>query len=546
MWFLKIRPLILTLTALFALGCVSTNVNGSDHREVELNLQVQFEKRHLGASGFGGTELRPARHVYVEVRRDSDNSVIRSGYLDASGHGYASVPENLRVYLMAWAQVRVPGSGSDSILQGSVKNAKLQPSYANINAFNNILNVFSTSGTLAASNKGSLSILVPSSSQEAGAFNIADQMVTFGTEVGRLEPGLKLPNLHAFWSTDYGYTGYPDVAVDNQNYILQQQETQRSVFQFKVRRGYPNGADAGVDEFNDSVLLESMCHLLFADYSYPENGTRSTSILRRDNDLVYVSRQYQSEASAAFVGGYCDFLSGAFRNQPLMMDLDERGATFPFYLDAHNQFERASWQGEFYRGSVAISLWGIWKRALGGSTNGLAQMWHAARSSRGFMEYNNAPLGCYPTYLTGLKALVGSSWSAVLSELGKESIGDVTLPSYFNSTALWHPILPPVTLNDYVRTYSSDIYYDRDQSQAYRFTQNLAGSRTFTLNNTGGQDLFLEIFNHQGRVAASVDQTSQRVRQLQYSLPQGDYLVRVRAGYTTANNPAASFTLTVQ
>lgn len=547
MWFMKMRLWMLTMAVLFAVGCVGGTVSGGELSGSEVTIQAQFEKRLLGATGFGGTETRPLRYGFVEIRKDSDDSVVASGFLDESGRGYANVPNNLQVYLVAYAQVGVPSSGTDYVMQGSVKNTKMLSRYTDITAFNNLRNVYVTSNTLTARSGATLSLLVPTTRSEAGAFNISDQMVTFAKGLAAMDSTLRLPNLHAFWSSDYAFTSYPEVAVDAQNYVLRQSSTGRSVFQFPVRRSLSNGADAGADEFNDGVLLESMAHLLFASYSFPADGTKATSILRRDNDNVYVSRYYQSEAAMAFIDGYCDFLAGAWRNNRLMVDVDSSGKTYPFFLDDHTQFSVVQGQGEFYRGSVAISLWGIWKQALNGSSSGLAQMWQAARSSRESYAYNNAPLGCYGTYLVGLRNLIGpNAWSSALNELAKESIGDITAPAYFNGNALWSTQFLPFQVQDGVRTYAQDIYYDRDQSKAYRITQNTTGSRQFTLTNTGGQDLFLEVIGPNGLVGASWDPPVSSTRSLSVNLTPGEYLIRVRAGYTTANNPNATFRLTGQ
>jgi hypothetical protein len=550
MWYLRLRAWLTLFSLTFLVGCVAANGTAvGEGRGQDITLQGQFERRTLTANGFGGPESRPARDCYVEVRRDSDDGILASGFLDGNGRGTATIPASTRVYLLLYAQVRVPSATGDSVLQGSVKNARLQARYTDFGAFNQIRNVSYAGG--AELPTGTLSATVPASRWEAGAFNIADQMVTFASGVAALEPALRLPNLHAFWSTEYAFTGYPEVAADAANFVLQQQDTRRAIFQFPVRRSVPNGPDAGTDEFNDSVLLESMTHLLFASYSAPETGTSSASILRRDNDLVYVARQFQSEPAVAFVDGFCDLLSGAFRGSRALYDMDDAGRVFPFYLDDHTQFTRVQGQGEFYRGAVAVSLYGIWRNALGGSTPGLQTLWSAARSARGPMEYNNAPLGCYPTYLTGLRSLLGgtsAAWAAAFGELAKEGIGDVTSQAYFSSAALWNPTAIPFSVQGGVRTYAPDkgIFYDRDQAVAYRFTVSGSATRQFTLNLTGGQDLFLEVFGPTGLVGASWDAQASGRRQLVLPVGPGDYLARVRAGWTTADTPSAGFTLSVQ
>ena len=208
---------------------------------------------------------------------------------------------------------------------------------------------------------------------------------------------------------------------------------------------------------------------------------------------------------------------------------------------------------EFTRGSIAVSLWGIYQNSLGGSAAGLQTLWNALRSSTRNAddtgEYNKATLACYPSYLLGVKSRVsGTQWNSALFELGFENIPDPS-PTYFSGTALYLPITIGQSVSGSVQTYDPNSpqagYYDRDQSQAYRFVQGF-GTRTVQMIPTGGQDLFLEVLGPNGWEAGSFGGILGSTRTLTLpSLPAGAYAIRVRAGNTTATT-TAGFTLTLQ
>ena len=248
-----------------------------------------------------------------------------------------------------------------------------------------------------------------------------------------------------------------------------------------------------------------------------------------------------SEPAIAFVSGFSTFLSCAFRNDPFFYEVPAGGGLpTVFRLDQHTGFAPTG-GGEFYSGSVARTLWGIWKNAavFNGSPNGLQTMWNATLASQP-SEYGNTPLACYPTYLTGLKRLAGASASIPIgNELNLENVGngvDPTSSIYLNGTTLWATGAIPLSATGSLQTYVSTAnrYYDRNQSQAYRFTHNGTGPRTITMTPTGGQDFYLELIGPGGWVAGSFS-TPGSTRTLTFTnLPAGTYAARVRAGATTA------------
>ncbi len=536
-------------------GCttVSTPNDGST---VTVTIQGQFEKQALTPSGFGGTTIQPIRHSYVEVRQVSDNALLASGYLGTEGSASLDVPPGTQLYATIYAEYEVPGGSgtNDFFMQGGVINQPFDTTAGF--TVNDEWSV--TSSNVTANTSGTLTVTATASSRIAGAFNINDQMLTQGLALKALEPTLRLPSLFTYWSTNsnpaHQQRGYPYV-LKNGSQIVKSSTTGRAIFTQSLNGLQGGGANTETDEWDDGVIQEVSAHLLFADYSSKPDGSSSFSLLRRDNDNTYVSRYFQSESTVGFVGGFCDFLAGALRNNPLLLDsyLDGGGAqqVETFDLSRHDQVASAQ-RSEFTRGSVAASLWGIWKNSLTGDTAGLTTLWQAVRSNTaladGTGEFNNATLACYPSYLLGVKSRVsGSAWSSAVSQLALETIPEPT-PAYFASNELWQTRSSlPFTVTGSLQTYapSSGIYYDRNQSQAWRFTQSSVGSRTITMTPTGGQDFWVEVLGPGGIWADSLGGATGTRTFTTGNLPIGVYAVRVRVGNTTTAG-TFGYTLSVQ
>lgn len=503
----------------------------------------------------GSSTTRATRYCWAEVYDANSGAVVADGYLDGNGQGTFTAATRAPLQVRIFARVEVPGSGADFTLRGSVKAGTLPASFVSASDFNALADVSVTS-TVGSGTSVTL-IAEADAQQRAGAFNAADQLVAFGNGLRTLEPGLKLPNLHAFFSSSGNATSYPTVARSGSGAPLVQ-PSGRAIFALPVAGNASGAASTNNDLGDDAVLLEAYSHLLTADRSYPADASTAGTILRRDNDDAWVDRDLPSEPSIAFATGYGDFLAGAFRaldgaaNPERITDtyVSSGGgaASATFDLSRHDQFTRLTGRGEFYRGSVAISLWQTWRNALGGGTTGLQTLWAATlRNQAG--EFLNAPLGAYPTYLVGLRSLVGSSslaWSNTLFELGQEDVPNPDA-AYFASNALWvNEAVLPFTVNGSLTAYapSANIYYDWDQATTFRFVHG-GGARTLQVTPTGGQDVFLELIGPGGVVDQSLNAQGVGTRTLSYTnLPAGTYGVRVRVGYTTAN-ATASYTLTV-
>lgn len=537
------------LTALVLLAACGGG-GGSDvpaYSDAKITLQAQFEKRPLTPTGFGTTTLRPARYCWAEVRDAGSSALLASGYLGSDGTGTAFVPRGAQVFVRVYAQYQVPSADPNSFfLRGSVKNAPL-PGTTDLATFSAIPVWSVTSSAFLANQDGTLAVTALAGNRIAGAFNIADQAVAFGAAVRDMDgsASLRLPNLHTFWTTstnpaDQART-YPALAPAPGNTYLVT-DSNRAIFSHGVYGLSSGAANTETDEWDDGVLQESFARLLFADHSYKADGSSSLSLLRRDNDNVWVDRTEQSESTAAFVAGFSDFLAGAVRNDSRLLDsyVDAGGVAqvYTFDLSSHGAVPLAT-KGEFTRGSIAVSLWGLWKNALGGSQPGLQTLWAAVRSTTpyadGTGEYEQATLGCYPTYLQGVASRVSTStWNTILTELALEAVPNPNA-TYFAGTALWQTSGLPLSAAGTLQTYapSADLYYDRNQSQAWRFTHG-GGARTITMTPTGGQDFYLELIGPGGWVMGSFS-TPGSTRTLSPSnLPAGVYVARVRAGATTA------------
>ncbi len=535
------RWLILPSLLLLSLGCVNVKDSGT-----LTTVTVTGQYRDPGT----GT-LKPTRYCWAEVYDVNTGGITDSGYLGANGQGTFAYPSGDSVQVLIYARVEVP-DGSSFTLRGSVKNAALAASYSNAAAFNAVADVSLSS---VAGSGSSLTLTAePDSAQTDQAFNAADQMVVLGQGLKALQSGIRLPNLHAFFTPSRNTTGYPQAVLDGSHQVLQQ-SSGRAIFALPVAGNATGAASTNNDLTDDAVLLEAYSHLLFADYSLYETGSSPLSYLRRDNEDVSVERDFQSEPTLAFATGYADFLACAFRsldgatNPQLITDTQisagGSATTYTFDLSNHAQFARVTNQGEFYRGSVAISLWQSWKVALGGGVPALQTLWDAtARNQPG--EYLNAPLGAYPTYLLGLKNLLGpasANWSNTLFQLGLEDVQDPT-PAYFASTALWTtapglPFLATGSLTTYAP--ATGIYTDRDQAVSYRFTHP-GGALTIQMTPTGGQDFFLELIGPDGvldmNTTPPVGAPPVRTITKGAAFPAGTYVARIRAGYTTATGTA--------
>ncbi len=543
------RNLWQSLAVLAALALL-TACKGTDSvsaTEVQVTLQGRFEK--LAPGGTTPTVM-PARYCWAEVRDTASNALIASGYLGSDGAGATAVPRGLSVYVRVYAQYQVPAADPSAFfLRGSVKNAPLPTAYLSGSAFDAIPVWSVTSAAFQADRDGTLTVTALAGNRVAGAFNIADQAVTFGRAVRDLDTAgtLRLPNLHTFWTTstspvDQSRT-YPELLWSASNAFLTS-ASGRALFGHAVY-GLAGGAGTETDEWDDGVLQETFARLLFADHSYKADGSSSLSLLRRDNDNAWVDRTVQSESTAAFVAGFSDFLACAVRNDSQIRDSYVDAGGLPqvatFDLASHAAVPGAA-KGEFTRGSIAVSLWGIWKNTLGGSTAGLGTLWSAVRSTTAYLdgtgEFEQATLGCYPTYLQGVASRVSAStWTAIQGELALEGVPNPGT-SYFQGTALWETRTPAFTASGSLQTYPDTWYYDRNQSQAWRFTHG-GGARTLTMTPTGGQDFYLELLGPGGWVAGSYS-TPGSTRTLTFTtLPAGVYAARVRAGATTATGTFA-------
>ncbi|NWJ41249.1 MAG: hypothetical protein HXX12_09790 [Geothrix sp.] len=547
-------PGSLVATLLLLAGCGGSSDGPS---AVSVTVQGQYEKRVLSTAGFGAAPTTlPTRYAYAQVVNSASGRVEAAGTLGADGTRTFAVPRGITFFVAIFATTEVPASapGGGFSFYGGVKNALPTATYASAEAFNQVPTWFTISADSAANASGNLTLRALDATGEAGAFAIADQMTTFALGMRSLEPTLQLPELYAFWNPGTTTT-YPSVALAAGGSAILKQSTAlggRAIFQHEVRYAGPTAADRGADAYNDSLLLEACARLLFAEDSLAyANGTFG-QIVRRDNDNGFVAPGDASEPAIAFVGGFSSFLSSAFRNDPSSYEVPAGGGLpTVFRLDQHTGFIPTG-GGEFYAGSVARTLWGIWKNnaVFSDSQAGLGTLWSAtipATASLGY-EYGNTPLACYPTYLTGLRRLAGPTASnAILDELALENVGNGTDPTsglYLNGTTLWRLPAIPFTDSGTFPTYAAGWSFDWNQAQAFRFSH-IGGARTLTLS-TSGAGLVLELFDSVGLVRlATASSSGSGVISLP-ALPAGTYVVRVRVDpYATYPNGNINYNLFV-
>ncbi len=524
---------------------------------VSVTVQGQYEKRSLSSSGVSATlTTLPTRYGFAQVVNSASGRVEAAGTLGADGTRTFVVPKGITFFVALYATVEVPSStsGSGFFFYGGVKKANPTSTYASADAFNQVPTWSTTSEDSVANASGNLVLRAKDATAEAGAFAIADQMATFALGLRALEPGLPLPELYSFWNAG-PYTTYPSAALATGGTTALKQGSAlggRVIFQHEVRYAGPAALDRGADAYNDSALLEAFARLLFADDSLAySNGTFGT-IIRRDNDNGFILPSDASEPALAFVAGFSSFLSCAFRNDPYTYEVPTGGgAPAVFRLDQHTGFLPTG-GGEFYSGSVARTLWGIWKHPaiFNGTQDGLKTMWSATVPTIASLayEYGNTPLACYPTYLTGLSRLAGiSAATPIQNELFLEDVGngfDPTTTIYLNGPTLWQVSAIPLAASGSFPTYAAGYAFDLNQAQAFRFTHG-GGPRTLTLSAPGA-GLVLELFDSIGLLRQTVASSAGIGVITLPSLSAGTYVVRVRVDpYVVYPNGTIGYNLSV-
>jgi len=176
-----------------------------------------------------------------------------------------------------------------------------------------------------------------------------------------------------------------------------------------------------------------------------------------------------------------------------------------------------------------------------------------ASSSKYPNGYLQCPIGNISSYLSGLAngvrfGVSAATWNSVLAVLNSESISNPTA-NLFNGGKFWKKIKQfPATEGGSIRAYqeSDGILWDFDQARHFYFVQTKEEERRITLEMTGGQDLFLELFDSVGMLVERSEYSGMAAKkEISAILKKGEYLVRVRAGYTTQSK-MAGFKLMIQ
>lgn len=498
-------------------------------------VRAAFQKEVLAPNGTHTTTTLPARYCYVEFHDNASNAITGSGgFLDGTGQGVFQAPEGESIYAVVYAAWQVPSSSSSSyFMQGEVVNAPYGTAYSSTSDW------YVTSATFTAG-AGTLDVLaLDDASRLGGAFNIADQGVTFALGMQGLAPAVPLPNLAVYWSTSTAansqYRAYPQAALDSNNNLILQ--SGHALFQASVMGNASGAANTEQDEWDDGTLGETYAHLLFAPYTYKADGSSALSYLRADTENVpFISLGVPAEPSQAFIAGFADFLSAAFRGNPQILDSYRNGSGV---LQVQNEdLSQPSNLGEFSRYGVAGSLWSM-RQALGGGQTGLQTLWNATLTSDSSLDsvgdYNGSPLGCFPTYLVGLRAATGASWPACQTAFATWGVSDPTATYFATGSALWVNEATPFSLTGASLTTPAsnasgafpDLCYDRSGAALYRFTQGSTGSRTIQMTPTG-QDFELDLLGPNGPVAFNYTSPFGNTRTLTPTLAPGSYVIRVR------------------
>ena len=510
--------------------------SGSGGNTVAVSVQAAFQKRVLASTGSYSLTTLPARYCRVSFADSSTGNVVGvGGVLDGTGQGTFQVPQGSNVYAIVWADWAVPGrtAGSAAFMEGYTVNA------AYGNAFASATDWYVTSNSFTASSSGLLTVTaLDDANHISGAFNIADQGVTFALGMRNLVSDASLPSVAMYWSTLASIPDtrvYPNAILSGSNLTLLDG---RAVFQAMVNGNVSGLANTEEDEWDDGVLGETYAHLLFAPYSYKPDGSSGLSYLRSDTENVpYISLTGPSEPSMAFTTGFADFLSAAFRGNAHLLDSYWDGAGILRVQD-ENLSTPNNTLGEFSRLGVAGSLWSMWG-ALGGGQPGLQILFNDTLSSRPLLDfvgdYTGSPLGCFPTYLVGLRADSGSAWTACQTAFGAWGVSNPT-NLYFTGTNLWTNEAVPFTVSGAaLSTPASDanlapgsLCYGKSGAALYRFTQGSPGSRTITMTPTDGQEFELDLLGPNGAVAFAYASPFGLSRTLTPSLAAGAYVIRVR------------------
>jgi len=210
---IPLRGWLLAAAAGLLMGCIGpgggvTVVDGGGGPPAgssRITVQAQFEKRILTSTGFqSGTSLRPARYQLIELRSASNDSLLGSAFADEQGRIQADVPNGTRLYARAVASFQVPSTGSAFVQRGSIINAaspaSTQTGDQQVSHFSGSQDWAVSSDALTVNSSGTLTVTANTTNRIAGAFNVSDQIVALGLKLRDLEPALRLPNLHVYWT----------------------------------------------------------------------------------------------------------------------------------------------------------------------------------------------------------------------------------------------------------------------------------------------------------------------------------------------------------
>lgn len=536
---------VLIATALLGLltACGGSGSNSGD--TVSVSVQGSFQKEVWNSGGTYSTVTLPARYCQVVFADASTNAIVANGgFLDGNGQGTFPVPAGANVYAVMLADWAVPGrtSGAPAFMEGFTVNAQVGADFSSAQDW------AVTSDSFTAST-GTLSLTaLDDGNRIAGAFNLADQGVTFALGLRSLVSDASVPSVAMFWNTSTASGAqtrlYPQALLNASNNLITVDG--RAVFQAAVMGDKSGAPNTEQDEWDDGVVGETYAHLLFAPGSYKADGSSALSYLRADSENVpYLPLAGPSEPSEAFIAGFSDYLSAAFRNNPQILDTYRDGSG---NLQVQNEdLSQPVNLGEFSRYGVAGSLWSM-QQALGGGQPALQTLWGGVMTSNSGLDfvgdYNGSPLGCFPTYLVGLRNAVGGSWPACQSAFGAWGVSDPSATYFSTGSTLWTNQATPFAITGAtLQVPATPAYsvncYARNGAALYRFTQGSQSSRTITMTPTGGQDFELDLLGPNGLIQAGYASPFGGARSFTVTLVPGSYVIRVRVNPDNTLNRSA-------
>lgn len=193
-----------------------------------------YERPRLTEAGLGATQRRPVRHALVQVRQQSDDSVLASDYTRADGSFSLSFQSEAQVYVIVWA------THNAQAYKLTVRDCPLQDCQGDGAVY--------AANTEAFSGSRDMGDLTIPRDGVAGAFNIFDVMVR-GSDLASYHYGRTPPAVVAQWARGSNtFCG-------------------TSCYSPRSNMLFITGTTLDTDEFDDPVIGHEFGHFVEAAFS---------------------------------------------------------------------------------------------------------------------------------------------------------------------------------------------------------------------------------------------------------------------------------------